>query len=237
MPSTKFRHGWIVEKLQALCRSGRRGQLEGGAPEEEGRRLQLLISEYEEARETLNRLGFNGDILDLQARTAKERVIPENEEALIQSIIDRKIINRPGGLFKVEISVVNCDVMLEAARRTVVIGKMKEMTKAQKKKDDANEGNENAMKHYRKWLVDGRPLDNINGGPKLTKEAAKSMVKVLIRKIAPNELMKDYQSMKACIKWLGSIAGGTTWVTEMEHIINEYDAAETAASTPGIFLK
>ena len=84
-------------------------------------------------------------------------------------------------------------------------------------------------------MVDGRPLDNINGGPKLTKEAAKSMVKVLIQRIAPNELMKDYQSMKACIKWLGSIAGGTTWVTEMEHIINEYDAAETTASTPGLF--
>ena len=83
-------------------------------------------------------------------------------------------------------------------------------------------------------MVDGRPLDNINGGPKLTKEAAKSMVEVLIRKIAPNELMKDYQSMKACIKWLGSIAVGTTWVTEMEHIINEYDTAETAASTPGL---
>ena len=125
--------------------------------------------------------------------------------------------------------------MLEAARRTVVIGKKNEMTKLQKKKDDANEGNENAMKHYRKWLVDGRLLDNINGGPKLTKEAAKSMVKVLIRRIAPNELMKDYQSMKACIKWLRSIAGGTTWVTEMEHIINEYDATETAASTPGLF--
>ena len=63
------------------------------------------------------------------------------------------------------------------------------------------------------------------------------MVKVLIQRIAPNELMKDYQSKKVCIKWLGSIAGGTTWVTEMEHIINEYDAAETAASTPGIILK
>ena len=53
--------------------------------------------------------------------------------------------------------------------------------------------------------------------------------------IAPNEPMEDYQSMKAWIKWLGSIAGGTTWATEMEHIINEYDAAETAASTPVLF--
>jgi hypothetical protein len=33
----------------------------------------------------------------------------------------------------------------------------------------------------------------------------------------------------SCVKWLGTIADGTTWVTEMEQIVNEYDAAETAA--------
>ena len=207
---------------------------EGGAPEKEGRRLELLVSEYEEARETLTRLGFNGGVLDLQARTAEERVIPDEEEAVIQAILDRKIINRPGGLFKVGISVVNCDVMLEAARRTVTIGKEKERTKALKKKEDEDEGNDNAMKHYRKWLVDGSPLDNTNGGPKLTKEASKSIVKLLIRRIAPNELLKDYQSMKACVKWLGSVAGGTTWATEMEQVVEEYDAAETVAITPTV---
>ena len=73
---------------------------EGGVPEEEGGRLELLILEYEEAREMLTLLGFGCDILDLQARIAEERAIHDDEEALIQTIINRKIINRPGGLFK-----------------------------------------------------------------------------------------------------------------------------------------
>ena len=43
-----------------------------------------------------------------------------------------------------------------------------------------------------------------------------AIVKVLLPVIDPNEKAKDYNTMKACEKWLGSLTGGTTWVNEMK---------------------
>ena len=39
----------------------------------------------------------------------------------------------------------------------------------------------------------------------------------LLSKIAPDEKLKDFNGMAVCVKWLGSIKGGTTWDNEMEH--------------------
>ena len=58
--------------------------------------------------------------------------------------------------------------------------------------------------------------DTNTGNPKLGKEAAVAIVKVLLPGIDPGAKGKDYKTMVACEKWLGDLAGGTTWVDEMK---------------------
>ena len=48
-----------------------------------------------------------------------------------------------------------------------------------------------------------------------------TIVKVLLPGIDPGEKGKDYKTMVACDKWLGDLAGGTTWVDEMKSYENE----------------
>ena len=43
-----------------------------------------------------------------------------------------------------------------------------------------------------------------------------AIVKVLLPGIDPGAKGKDYKTMVACEKWLGDLAGGTTWVDEMK---------------------
>ena len=45
-----------------------------------------------------------------------------------------------------------------------------------------------------------------------------AIVEVLLPKIAPTEKLKDYKTMANCVKWLGELAGGTTWVDEMKQL-------------------
>ena len=54
------------------------------------------------------------------------------------------------------------------------------------------------------------------GNPKLGKEASVSIVKVLLPGGDPREKVKDYKTMVSCEKWLGDLAGGTTWVDKMK---------------------
>ena len=93
----------------------------------------------------------------------------------------------------------------------------KKKGKEQKKKNTEESELQNAINAYNKWKSDGKPIDTKNNGPKLSKDAAKSIVKVFLPKIAPTKLMKDYNGMAVCVKWLGNIKGGTTWENEMEH--------------------
>ena len=107
---------------------------EGGAPEEAGNRLHLLVSEYEEIGYTLTMMGFNGEVLDLKACTVEEWVFPEDNETAIQALIDKKSMNRPGGLFNIGCLVANAYVVLEASRRMAVMEVEKKKGKEQKKK-------------------------------------------------------------------------------------------------------
>ena len=45
---------------------------------------------------------------------------------------------------------------------------------------------------------------------------AQSIVKVLLPKIAPGAKISDYKTVKEYTTWLGELAGGRTWVAEME---------------------
>ena len=89
--------------------------------------------------------------------------------------------------------------------------------KEKKKKDAEENGLGLAIDAYKKWKSDGEQIDTKNNGPKLSKDAAKAIVKHLLPKIAPDEKLKDFNGMAVCVKWLGSIKGGTTWDNEMEH--------------------
>ena len=100
--------------------------------------------------------------------------------------------------------------------------------KEQKKKDSEESDLSIALNAFDKWKLDGKPINTKNNGPKLPKDAAKSIVKLLLPKIAPSEKMKDYNGMAVCVKWLKSInhnvsiVCGTTWENEMEHAAIEF---------------
>ncbi len=40
--------------------------------------------------------------------------------------------------------------------------------------------------------------------------------KVLMPKVAPILKLGKFTTLKSCTKWLGDLAGGTTWVDEMK---------------------
>ena len=72
---------------------------EGGAPEEATERLNLLMKDYKEGAERLTRMGFNGEVLDLEPSRVQEKVIPEGEEAQIKALIKNKSTNSAGGTY------------------------------------------------------------------------------------------------------------------------------------------
>ena len=52
--------------------------------------------------------------------------------------------------------------------------------------------------------------------PIMSRMSALAIVKVLMPKVAPTLKLADYTTLKTCTKWLGELAGGTTWVEEMK---------------------
>ena len=56
---------------------------EGGAPAEARKRMELLVKDYEKSASELERLGFNGGVMDLEAQHVKNLEIPEDKEELI----------------------------------------------------------------------------------------------------------------------------------------------------------
>ena len=47
------------------------------------------------------------------------------------------------------------------------------------------------------------------------------MVKALLPRLAPEEKVGDYGTMKKCIDWLAEIGDGTSWTAEMEKLSAE----------------
>ena len=63
-----------------------------------------------------------------------------------------------------------------------------------------------------------------------------AIVKVLLPRINPNGKLKDFNSMKACVKWLGELAGRrTTWVDEMKQLEEEIDVSMFGANPERLF--
>ena len=71
------------------------------------------------------------------------------------------------------------------------------------------------MDAFGKWCGDGSKVDDHNH-PIVSRMSALAIVKVLMPKVAPTLKLADYTTLKTCTKWLGELAGGTTWVEEMK---------------------
>jgi len=208
---------------------------EGGALEDASRRLKLLVKDYEAIATKLTRMGFNGDVLDLRPRQVKEDddEIPEDEEKTIQYIIDNKLLNKAGGLFKCGLSIANCRVITEAGRRMAELEKKKKEEKTQKQSAKATQSEWDAFKLYDNWKRAGKPM--ADGKPKFASiKNAITILKVLLPKVAPKEKITDYNSGKKALERLVKIAGGSTWETEMDHISaqREEKMAQELAANP-----
>ena len=156
--------------------------------------------------------------------TAQE--LEEGNEAKIQHIIDNRLINKAGGLYKNGLIIANAQVVLEAAKRIAVLdAKAKENTEL-KKKNDVVKRDGKAQKAHREWVHEGRLVDG-DGNPKLNQKSAHANVRFLLSRVdIKGELKtKDCNSMKACVKWLGEVKRGMTWDEHMQAAAEEKTAA------------
>ena len=88
--------------------------------------------------------------------------------------------------------------------------KAKAKTK-QKNNTKLNKRSCDARKAHANWVLAGRPVDEI-GHPRLNKKDSLAVVKFLLPRvdITGKLKLKDFNSMKKCIVWLGEIARGMT---------------------------
>jgi len=83
-------------------------------------------------------------------------------------------------------------------------------------------------------LVQGWMLRVESGYPIMTSKCALSIVNVLLPKIDPTAKLSDYTTMKVCTKWLGELAGGTTWTVEMTAIEDNWLTLAVVGGQEGI---
>jgi len=95
--------------------------------------------------------------------------------------------------------------------------KMKAKAKTEQKKNTAlYKPSCDVHKAHAFWVLAGRPVDEI-GHSRLNKKDSLAVVKVLLPRvdIMGKLMLKDFNSMKKCIVWLGEIARGMTWDEHM----------------------
>ena len=90
-----------------------------------------------------------------------------------------------------------------------------------KKTNDVSKRDGEAQKAHREWVCEGR-LVNHDRNPKLNRKSAHAIVRILLPRVdIKGELkMKNFNSMKACVKWLGEVKHGMTWDEHM-HVAAE----------------
>ena len=90
---------------------------EGGAPPAAAKRLAALDKEHKIAAKTLTGMGYNGTMLDCELPKVKKKPVFHDEEARIQHIVDNKLLNKAGGLYKTGLIVANCRVVVEVGNK------------------------------------------------------------------------------------------------------------------------
>ncbi len=109
-------------------------------------------------------------------------------------------------------------MVLEKLRRTTEIAE-----KAKEEKERAwkvaNDGRlKSGLDAFNKWCIDGNKVDGSNY-PIMSRACAMAIVKVLMSKVAPLSKLSNFTMLKNCTKWLGELAGGSTWVERMMAIV------------------
>ena len=86
----------------------------------------------------------------------------------------------------------------------------------QKKNTKLNKRSCDPCKAHADWVLAERLADEV-GHPQLKKKDSLVVVKFLLPRvdITENLMLKDFNSMKKCIVWLGEIARGVTWDEHM----------------------
>jgi len=195
---------------------------DGGAPPEAAIRMKALNTEYRKTARVLSGMGFNGGVMDVKLPKVKAAAAFENNEEKIDYLVENRLINKAGGLYKTGTIVANCSVVLEGGRRVAELEKKAKAAVATKKADQMVDLGNNAKTAHGVWVTKGRPID-ADGNPVLDKNASYAVVKFLLPRVdILGELkLKDFNSMKKCVKWLGSIGRGMTWDEHMAAALEE----------------
>jgi hypothetical protein len=90
---------------------------DGGAPPEAAIWMKALLKEYKRTVRILRGMGFNGRMMDLKLPKVKAAAVFEDNEEKINRLVEIRLINKAGGLYKTGTIVVNCTVALEGGRR------------------------------------------------------------------------------------------------------------------------
>ena len=122
--------------------------------------------------------------------------------------------------------VANSRILLKAKEEVDEMEKEAKETKQQKNKEKTETKEQAAIVAFRRWIDQGRKVD-ANGYLALAKDSSVAIVQVLLPRIAPKDKVADYSTMKACNKWLGTLARGTTWDDEMKAVEEERNLLET----------
>ncbi len=90
-----------------------------GAPEEDWDWMEKLVKDYAKRQQGLMELGFNGEVLDLKPKTitSNSSDLTKDEEELIKEIMEKMIISKAGGLYKVGMIIANCRAATQAAQQ------------------------------------------------------------------------------------------------------------------------
>jgi hypothetical protein len=184
--------------------------------------MEQLRKEYEKAADDVNKLGYNGDMLDVVPNKVEEAEIPSDEEAQMEHLVKNKLINKPGGLFRTGLIVANCRVIMEGSKQVLREAPEQMEAAAAKKVTGIKLKEDKGVLAYQAWVKSGWPVTP-EGYPKMNLKNAKSIIKVLLPIIdIKGELkMKDFGTVGACLKWLGGIARGMTWDEHMKEYMDK----------------
>ena len=205
---------------------------EGGEPELVTHRLELLVEDYERAKESLRGLGFNDGVMDLEPAKVVEYVMPETDEKKVDALVKLGKMSSAGTLFRMGIIVANAEVVLKAQERMKEL-KTREEDKKQGKKDDARmKVLSRAGLKYQDWKVAGRPN---TGQDKLTAEDWKSIVRAIYPLVAADaeEGLSAYNTGPKCKKWLEELDGG--WEIKMDNVVKELNEKLGVVSSERLF--
>ncbi len=199
---------------------------EGGAPAELTSKMEKLVDDYADIGWQLTQLGYNGEVLDLEPPVATNSALLADEDAEVDYIVKKRLINKAGGLFKAGLQIANSRAVIRAAKRIAEEDKLKALEAEQKKKVRRETLQSAAKMAFGRWKADGRKT-NDDGSPELKRMDAFANIRVLVPRLDVKKEVKmgDFKTVKDCVTWLGGIRNGTTWDEEMEALEMEWEEA------------